>query len=204
MLDAMSPITTPASEEAMLKKYARLLRNLSYKYARYGVEFDDLYQVGSLSLVRAWRRFEEGGTAKFTTYAYACVARDMYRYINNHCFCRQQTFERSPVSMEELLVRGEQQPISVGDMIAWLPSLNQHPESVVTTLHIRRQVEKILAYCDEHLTPAESRVAHFWLGTDLTSSEIAKIVGYTDRSAVNKIIRHIRKVLLESGVTKGL
>lgn len=49
----------------------------------YNVEFDDLYQLGVLGLLKAYRMYKNTSKAKFTTYAYKYVFGEMYQAISN-------------------------------------------------------------------------------------------------------------------------
>lgn len=61
-------------------------RNLIYSiiYKLHGKENDDLFQVGCIGLLNAYRSYKKEYNVKFTTYAYQFIFGEMYKYINNN------------------------------------------------------------------------------------------------------------------------
>ena len=62
-------------------QYENLVRSIISKYTYYG-DYEDLYQVGMMGLVKACKNYKES-TAKFSTYAYTYIYGEIYTYINN-------------------------------------------------------------------------------------------------------------------------
>lgn len=58
---------------------------LIYKIANkfYGVDVEDLYQVGVIGVLKAYKNYKENGTTKFSTYAYDYIFGEMYNLVNN-------------------------------------------------------------------------------------------------------------------------
>ena len=53
------------------------------KYAKY-YEFDDLYQVSIIGMMKAYQNYKQGFGVKFTTYAYKYILSEVLLYINNN------------------------------------------------------------------------------------------------------------------------
>lgn len=60
--------------------------NLIYKIAKkfYNADIEDLYQVGVVGILKAYKNYRENGTTKFSTYAYDYIFGEMYNLVNNY------------------------------------------------------------------------------------------------------------------------
>jgi len=58
-----------------------LIYKIINKYKNY-FELDDLYQVAVMGVIKAYKNFKEGYSAKFTSYAYPYILGEVIKYIN--------------------------------------------------------------------------------------------------------------------------
>jgi len=63
-------------------QYENLVRSIISKYNYYG-DYDDLYQVGMMGLVKACRNYQDG-SAKFSTYAYKYIIGEVTTFIREN------------------------------------------------------------------------------------------------------------------------
>jgi len=58
---------------------------LIYKIANkfYGADIEDLYQVGVIGVLKAYKNYKQNGTTKFSTYAYDYIFGEMYNLVNS-------------------------------------------------------------------------------------------------------------------------
>ena len=66
----------------LIKENKNLICSIINKYTKY-YEFDDLYQVSVIGIMKAYQNFEEGRGVKFTTYAYKYILSEVIAYVNN-------------------------------------------------------------------------------------------------------------------------
>lgn len=68
-------------EKIILQKYEPLI----YKVAKnfYNVELCDLYQAGSLGLIKAYRNYNENVGKNFINFAYMYIYGEMFEFVNN-------------------------------------------------------------------------------------------------------------------------
>ena len=68
-------------EKIILQKYEPLI----YKVAKnfYNVELYDLYQAGSLGLIKAYRNYNENVGKNFINFAYMYIYGEMFEFVNN-------------------------------------------------------------------------------------------------------------------------
>jgi len=60
-----------------------LVRSIVKKYVNRGVEYDDLYQIGSMGLVKAVMNFDPAYNVRFSTYAVPMIAGEIKRYLRD-------------------------------------------------------------------------------------------------------------------------
>ena len=61
----------------LIKENKNLICSIINKYTRY-YEFDDLYQVSIIGIIKAYQNFDKEKGVKFTTYAYKYILSDFY------------------------------------------------------------------------------------------------------------------------------
>lgn len=63
-----------------------LIYSVINKYGKY-YDFDDLYQVGVMGIIKAYNNYKSDMNTKFTSYAYSYIFGEIIKYINdNKCF----------------------------------------------------------------------------------------------------------------------
>lgn len=60
-----------------------LVRSIVKKYLNRGAEYDDLYQIGSMGLVKAIKNFDAGFDVRFSTYAVPMIAGEIKRFLRD-------------------------------------------------------------------------------------------------------------------------
>ena len=70
-------------ENLQLEKYAPLVKSIVKRYLGKGVDYDDLFQLGCLGLVKAHNKFDENYGVKFTTYAVPLIAGEIKRFLRD-------------------------------------------------------------------------------------------------------------------------
>ncbi len=71
-----------AMEEIVCSNMA-LVRSIVKKYVNRGVEYEDLYQIGCMGLVKAVKNFDPGFNVRFSTYAVPMIAGEIKRYMRD-------------------------------------------------------------------------------------------------------------------------
>ena len=61
-----------------------LIRSIISKFKNKGIEYDDLFQIGSIGLVKAIKNFNEDFNVKFSTYCVPMVIGEIKRYIRDN------------------------------------------------------------------------------------------------------------------------
>lgn len=72
-----------AAMEKLVRHNTALVKSIVRKYLGRGVEFDDLFQIGSLGLVKAIQNYDEKFNVRFSTYAVPMIAGEIKRFLRD-------------------------------------------------------------------------------------------------------------------------
>lgn len=71
------------AKEALLIKNNNLIKSIVRRYLNKGVEYDDLYQLAGLGLLKAINGFNESFGVRFSTYAVPMIAGEIKRFMRD-------------------------------------------------------------------------------------------------------------------------
>lgn len=74
---------SPELMEQLVEGFIGIPRSIATRFVGHGVEFDDLFQVASMALMKAIQRFEPDKGYKFITYATPTITGDLRNYIRD-------------------------------------------------------------------------------------------------------------------------
>lgn len=66
----------------LIKENKKLICSIINRYTKY-YEFDDLYQVSVVGIIKAYQNYDETYNVKFTTYAYKYILSEVINFVNN-------------------------------------------------------------------------------------------------------------------------
>ncbi len=72
------------AKTTLINENSPLIKSVIKKYLNKGIEFDDLYQLGSLGFLKAISNFDETFGVKFSTYAVPMIAGEIKRFIRDN------------------------------------------------------------------------------------------------------------------------
>lgn len=72
-----------AAKEALLLQNNNLIKSIVRRYLNKGVEYDDLYQLAGLGLLKAINGFDESFGVRFSTYAVPMIAGEIKRFMRD-------------------------------------------------------------------------------------------------------------------------
>ncbi len=72
------------AKELLITENSPLIKSVIKKYLNKGIEYDDLYQLGSLGFLKAIENFDETFGVKFSTYAVPMIAGEVKRFIRDN------------------------------------------------------------------------------------------------------------------------
>jgi len=71
------------ARDVLVEQYLPLAYAVARKFTSYGVELEDLQQVGAMALLKALDRYDPDKGVKFTTFATPCVIGEIRNYIRD-------------------------------------------------------------------------------------------------------------------------
>ena len=72
-----------AAKETLIVENNNLIKSIVRRYLNKGVEYDDLYQLASMGLLKAINGFDESFGVRFSTYAVPMIAGEIKRFIRD-------------------------------------------------------------------------------------------------------------------------
>jgi len=72
-----------SSKEKLIEENSPLIKSIIKRYKNKGVEYDDLYQLGSMGFVKAINNFSADFGVKFSTYAVPMIAGEIKRFLRD-------------------------------------------------------------------------------------------------------------------------
>ncbi len=72
------------AKEKLIKENSPLIKSVIKRYSNKGIEYDDLYQLGSLGFLKAINNFNESFNVKFSTYAVPMIAGEIKRFLRDN------------------------------------------------------------------------------------------------------------------------
>ncbi len=74
----------PAIRNAIVEKYLYIASLLAKKFVGRGVEYDDLFQVAALALIKGVERFDESKGLQFSTFITPTITGEIKNYFRDH------------------------------------------------------------------------------------------------------------------------
>ncbi len=72
------------AKEKLISENSPLIKSVVKIYLNKGIEYDDLYQLGSLGFLKAINNFDSTYNVKFSTYAVPMIAGEIKRYLRDN------------------------------------------------------------------------------------------------------------------------
>lgn len=164
------------ARDRLVEANLRLVASVASRFVGRGLEFDDLYQIGCMALVRAIERFDLRYEVRFSTYAVPVIMGEIRQRL------RQEHPLRIGRSLQDLAARAAQSRAALTQRLGRPPTaaeiaqdLQVDKEDVVAALDARRTVQSL----DEGLPDAGDELR---LGDRLAAPQDAE--GFVDRLAL--------------------
>ena len=71
------------SKEKLISMNSPLIKSIVKRYLNKGIEYDDLFQLGSLGFIKAIKNYDASFNVKFTTYAVPMIAGEIKRFLRD-------------------------------------------------------------------------------------------------------------------------
>ncbi len=177
-----APIFDPSnSEDALARRYARLVRRCARPYFLTGGDYDDLTQEGMIGLPKAIREYDPSRSDNFEAFAVLCIRRQIYDAVRRS----KRKDGHLQIEFVEFTESSDQERLSG-------VKFQQDPE---TELLAKESAQEIQSALSGLLSVFETSVLRFYL-EGYTVSEIAQRL-QKERKSVDNAIGRIRRKLAE-------
>jgi RNA polymerase sigma-B factor len=153
----------------ILEKYLYIAEIVAKKFVGRGVEFDDLFQVASLALVKALDRFEPGRGVKFASFATPTLVGEIKNYFRD-----KTRMVRISRRESELIRRLEEAKSELAARLGHSPT----PEQTAHFLEL--SVERVLELMEAQTVGYATSLDSFVAMSD--DSRLIKLVGTNDNA----------------------
>ena len=204
----------------IIKDNKRLICSIINRYTKY-YEFDDLYQVSIIGIMKAHKNFKEEYNVKFTTYAYKYILSEIIHFVNDSKLVKtsreyqklyKKILETKNILTQKLMKEPTIKEISLfleidehiisdvilsQDSIKSLDEILDTDDKKITLLDIISSKNNInlehlsLKESLETLSKEELELIHYRYFEDKTQSEVAEIWGTNQV----KVSRNEQKIL---------
>ena len=172
--------------EFMMNKYKNLVRSKAQSMYILGADNEDLIQEGMIGLFKALRDYQSEKEASFYTFAELCISRQMYTALQ--ASGRQKHLPLNSYislygNMNAYGGNSESEDAALVNAIALKEDKN--PEEVLID---KENVEALEQIIEQELSAFEKQVLDLFL-TGMSYSQIAKVLGKTDKTTDNALQR---------------
>ena len=152
-----------AAKDKLVNENYPLIKSIVKRYKNKGVEYEDLYQIGSLGFLKAIQNFDKSFNVKFSTYAVPMIAGEIKRYLRDNGIIKVSR------SVKQLSVQ-------INKFIEEYISLNyKSPEISVIAEHFNITTQEAVYAMDSSLSPLSLYSQVGGEGEDSTQMLIEKI-----------------------------
>ena len=139
----------------LIKENKKLICSIINKYTKY-YEFDDLYQVSIIGMIKAFQNYDESYNVKFTTYAYKYILSEVIQFVNNSKMIRvsrdyQKIYRKILEARNILTQKLMREPTSM-DLSIFLEIDENIINDVLQCTDNIKSLDEILGYDDKKLT----------------------------------------------------
>lgn len=170
------------AEDFLLKKYKDFVRSKARAYFLVGGDSDDLIQEGMIGLYNAIGHYDESMASSFMTYAAICINNKLISAVSADG--RQKNVPLNGyVSIYSSITDETGEEASLSDVLPDTENIN--PEAII----LNEEQEKLtINRLFGKLSALEKEILSYYM-EGMSYSEIAKIIGKTEKSVDNAIQR---------------
>lgn len=173
--------------ERLIKNNSGLVWNIVKRFSGRGYESEDLYQIGTIGLIKAIKRFDISLEVQLSTYAVPYILGEIKRFIRDDGMIKvsRQTKELSikikQLQKEYLNKKGEE--ITVQELAQ---KLKVSKEEIAVAIESTNYVDSI--YSNEHSSSDDERML-----IDKIANEKDEYNDLVDKITLSQIINHLEK-----------
>lgn len=146
---------------SLIEHNLRLVLLICNRFKNLSIEFDDMFSIGSIGLIKAVDNFDISKKLRFSTFAARCIENEILLYVRKH---RKKNYWE--ISMHSYIRNQENEEIEIMDTIL---NVDKQLEYVETRLLIK-SLRRALKYLDN----TEKIIVESLYEKNLTQEELSK------------------------------
>lgn len=170
------------AEDFLLKKYKDFVRSKARAYFLVGGDSDDLIQEGMIGLYNAISHYDESKASSFMTYAAICINNKLLSAVSADNRKKNEPLN-GYVSLYSVITDDAGEEASLSEVLPDTDNVN--PEDIILNEEQEKLAKKRLL---GKLSKLEKEILSYYL-EGMSYSEIAALIGKTDKSVDNAIQR---------------
>ena len=170
------------AEDFLLKKYKDFVRSKARAYFLVGGDSDDLIQEGMIGLYNAISHYDESKASSFMTYAAICINNKLLSAVSADNRKKNEPLN-GYVSLYSVITDDAGEAASLSEVLPDMDNVN--PEDIILNEEQEKLAKKRLL---GKLSKLEKEILSYYL-EGMSYSEIAALIGKTDKSVDNAIQR---------------
>ncbi len=172
--------------EALAANNTPLVRSIVRRFLGRGCEYEDLFQIGCMGLVKAIRNFDCGYDVRFSTYAVPMIAGEIKRFLRDDGIIKvarplRELAARAAAAREALLVRLGREP-GISEIAQ---AVGAEPEELARALEAARP-------CVSIYEPAYGADSDALVMDTLVTPDCGGLSGALDRVMLKEMLRSLK------------
>ncbi len=138
------------AKEELLKGNYPLIKSVVKHYLNKGVDYDDLYQIGSLGFLKAINNFDENFDVKFSTYAVPMISGEIKRYMRDDGIVKvSRSIKTLSIKAKKIIEEYQKQHNEMPQISYLAKELEAEEEDIILALESSRSLISIDAKINE-------------------------------------------------------
>lgn len=138
------------AKEELLKGNYPLIKSVVKHYLNKGVDYDDLYQIGSLGFLKAINNFDENFDVKFSTYAVPMISGEIKRYMRDDGIVKvSRSIKTLSIKAKKIIEEYQKQHNEMPQISYLAKKLEAEEEDIILALESSRSLISIDAKINE-------------------------------------------------------
>lgn len=145
--------------EEVIKECEKMIYKLASKYSMY-YNIDDLYQAGVVGLIKAYKKYDESSSCKFSSYAYKFILGEMIDFIrkDRNIIVSDEVFDiyKRYIKIRDLLYIKFEREASIEEISAFMDISCDKLINIIESIAFTREMD--FDFCDDNREMIDNKI----------------------------------------------